>query len=249
MTASQGKTQITEFIRDIELMAGRFPDVNCRGIIDIFWWGIYQSIRVEVVQMGAHPERLSLDTIVKCAVRVEDSIVEAELQKPKESPREGHTWGRFANQTSRPKPYRPPCEANKQYKVEGKERVCANAVTPQPQAGPSRTEGGHPRHARRGKKISKERRDQLRAEGKCFQCEQQGHSQRDCLELNMMRPLKVQVNNVNVAQLERLSKAREKADLQVGHISIVSNGTMEDDATPEMKRAYKLCTAVWGEDE
>ena len=126
--------------------------------------------------MGAHPERSSLDTIVKCAVRAEDSIVEVELQKQKEYPREGRTWGRFANRTSGPKPYRPPREADKQYKVEGKERVRANAVTPQPQAGPSRTEGGRPRHARKGKKISKERRDQLRAEGKCFQCEQPGHS-------------------------------------------------------------------------
>ena len=44
MTASQGKARITEFIRDIELMAGRFSDVNRRGIIDIFWWGIHQSI-------------------------------------------------------------------------------------------------------------------------------------------------------------------------------------------------------------
>ena len=161
MTASQGKTRITEFIRDIELMAGRFPDVNRRGIIDIFWWGIHQSIRVEVVRMGAHPERSSLDTIVKCAVRAEDGIVEAELQKQRESPREGRTWGRFANRTTGPKPYRPPCEAEKQYKVEGKEHVRANAVTPQPQAGPSRTEGRRPGHARKGKKISKEKRDQL----------------------------------------------------------------------------------------
>ena len=249
MTASQGKARITEFIRDIELMAGRFPDVNRRGIIDIFWWGIHQSIRVEVLRMGAHPERSSLDTIVKCAVRAEDSIVESELQEQKENPREGRTWGRFANRTSGPKPYRPPREADKQYKADGKERVRANAVTPQPQAGPSRTEGGRPRHVRKGKKISKEKRDQLRAEGKCFQCEQTGHSQRDCPELNTMRPPNVRVNNVNVARLERLSRAREKADLQVGHISMIPDGAIEEDATPEMKRAYERCAAAWGEDE
>ena len=64
-----------------------------------------------------------------------------------------------------------------------------------------------------------------------------------------MRPPNVRVNNVNVARLERLSRAREKADLQVGHISMIPDGAIEDDATPEMKRAYERCAAAWGEDE
>ena len=40
MSATQGKTRITEFVRDIEIMADCFPDVNERGIIEIFqlWW-------------------------------------------------------------------------------------------------------------------------------------------------------------------------------------------------------------------
>ena len=54
MNASQGRTRITEFIRDIELMAGCFPDINKRGIIEIFWWGMHQPIRAKVLEMGAH---------------------------------------------------------------------------------------------------------------------------------------------------------------------------------------------------
>ena len=45
MNATQGKTRVTEFVRDIEIMADRFPDVNERGIIKIFWNGMNQSIR------------------------------------------------------------------------------------------------------------------------------------------------------------------------------------------------------------
>jgi len=37
MTASQGKTRITDFIRDIEMMADQFPDINECGIIEILW--------------------------------------------------------------------------------------------------------------------------------------------------------------------------------------------------------------------
>ncbi|KAF9785380.1 hypothetical protein BJ322DRAFT_1020915 [Thelephora terrestris] len=84
MAATQGKSRITEFIRDIELMADRFPDVNSRGIIDIFWGGMHQAIRVEVLKMGAHPERSDLTTIADCAARAEDGLLEAELQKQKD---------------------------------------------------------------------------------------------------------------------------------------------------------------------
>ena len=248
MTANQGRTRVSEFIRDIELMAGRFPDVNKRSIIEIFWWGIRPALRVEVIKMGANPERSSLDTIVDCAIRAEDSILEAELAQKKETVKEGRTWGRFANRSSGPRPYRPSREDGHQARGEGRERVRANAVTPQPRAGPSRTEGRHAKRAQRGKKISREKRDQLRAEGKCFQCEQQGHSQRDCPELNTLRPPRMRVNNVEIARLERLAKAKDKADLQVGHVSLETD-TVEDDATPTMQKVYQQCADIWGSDE
>ena len=81
MTATQGRMRITEFIRDIEIMADRFPDVNERGIIEIFWWGIHPDIRVEVLKMGAHPERSSLEKMVECAVRAEEGIIKANLMR------------------------------------------------------------------------------------------------------------------------------------------------------------------------
>ena len=153
-----------------------------------------------------------------CAIRAEDSLLEAELALKRESTKEGRTWGRFVNRSSGPKPYQPTREDERLAKGEGRERVHTNAVTPQPQAGPSRPDGRHVKHARKGKKISKEKRDQLHVEGKCFQCEQLGHSQRDCPELNTLRPPNMRVNNVEIARLERLAKVKDKADLQVGHI-------------------------------
>ena len=230
-------------------MAGRFPDVNKRGIIEIFWWGIRSALRVEVLRMGAHPERSSLTTIVDCAIRAEDSLLEAELALRKESTKEGRTWGRFANRSNGPKPYQPTREDGRQAKGDGRERVRANAVTPQPRGGPSRADGRRAKHARKGKKVSREKRDQLRAEGKCFQCEQPGHSQRDCPELNTLRPPNVRVNNVEIARLERLAKVKDRADLQVGHISLETNDPSEDDATPTMRKVYWQCANIWGSDE
>ena len=67
MSATQGKSQISDFIRDVEIMADRFPDVNERSIIDIFWWGMNQQICTRVVEMGINPERSSLSKMVKYA--------------------------------------------------------------------------------------------------------------------------------------------------------------------------------------
>src|ERR1700679_3613815 len=61
MTATQGKSLITDFIRDIEIMAGHVPDVNDRGIIEIFWAGMHRNIRARVLEMGGNPEHSSLE--------------------------------------------------------------------------------------------------------------------------------------------------------------------------------------------
>lgn len=93
MSVTQGKTQITEFVRDIERMAGRFPDVNKRGLIEIFWWGINPQIHVDIVWMEGNTEKYSMKKLVDYAVKAEDSI---EFLRQKE----GRTWGRFANNQS-----------------------------------------------------------------------------------------------------------------------------------------------------
>ena len=50
--------------------------------------------------------------------------------------------------------------------AEGRERVKANVMTPQPNAESSRPANGCQKHFKKGKKISCEKRDQLRVEGK-----------------------------------------------------------------------------------
>ena len=44
--AVQGKRQIQDFVWEIEKLAARFPDVNKRTIIQMFWNGINQESRL-----------------------------------------------------------------------------------------------------------------------------------------------------------------------------------------------------------
>ena len=248
MTAIQGKSEVTDFARDLEIMADRFPDVNERSIIEIFWWGLQEPIRVRAVGMGANPERSTLDKMIKCAVRAEDMIRESERLSQRRD-RDGRNWGRFANRVSGTKPYRPANEGNKPDRSDGQERVRANAVTPQPAAGPSRPSGQGEQQKRRGRKISRAKRDQLRADGKCFQCERTGHSQKDCPNLNTMRPPAITAGSVNIARLERFADARERADLQVGSVVLDTSDDCDPEATLMMWRARELCMEAWGVDD
>ena len=85
MSATQGKLQISDFIRDVEIMADHFPDVNERSIIDIFWWGMNQQICTRVVEMGINPECSSLSKMVKYATQVEDGMHESDKQQAHDS--------------------------------------------------------------------------------------------------------------------------------------------------------------------
>ena len=76
-----------------------------------------------------------------------------------------------------------------------------------------------------------------------------GHSQKDCPDLNTMRPCGVVAANVNIACLERLADVRDQADLQVGSMGLGSGLDDGEETTPTMWRAYKQCTEAWGEDE
>jgi len=246
MSATQGKSEVIDFYKDIEIMADHFPDVNERSKIEIFWWGMNQAIRAEAIKMGAHQERSSFEEIAKCAILAEESLNASSVQVS----RDARGWGRFANRTDGPKPYRPSNGEGGSGRNTGQERVRANAVTPQPGGSSSRDNDRNrgDKKKRFGKKISRTKRDELRAEGKCFQCEKTGHSQRDCPQLNTMRPPVLSAGNVDIARLERLSGARDRADLQVGSVALNGDCNNDWETTPAMRRAYELCAEAWGED-
>jgi hypothetical protein len=65
MSAYQGKKTVRDFIRDIRSLAKRFPDVTERHLVQIFWDGADQYIRVKWLDRGMSPEESSLEKLVK----------------------------------------------------------------------------------------------------------------------------------------------------------------------------------------
>jgi hypothetical protein len=155
-------------------------------------------------------------------------------------------WGRFASRTNGPQPYRPVKEESESGSRGKPDRVRVNAMTPQPHAEQSQPRGQERR--RHGRKISRAKREQLRAAGKRFQCEEKGHDQRNCPKLYSVRRPTVNVNNIDLVCLKRLSVSNNAADIRVGAMSFETEGAT-DDATWPMRRANELCALEWGDDD
>lgn len=94
----QGKKRVRDFVREVELLAARFPDVNERSRTQIIWKGFTQSIRLRLIEWGVSPEYSPLEKIVRKAVDIEnrEETYKRELRVTKSPPPE-RKWGRFSS--------------------------------------------------------------------------------------------------------------------------------------------------------
>ncbi|KAI0045057.1 hypothetical protein FA95DRAFT_1458585, partial [Auriscalpium vulgare] len=73
MSSVQGKSEVRDFVRDLESLATRFPDVTHMQLVQIFWKGVHQYIRLHLIKKGLNPESTPLPKLVKHAARCEDA--------------------------------------------------------------------------------------------------------------------------------------------------------------------------------
>ena len=130
--ATQGKRRIRDFVRDIEKLTARFPDVNERAVIQTFWNSMNHHIHLRLIEWGTSPEHTSLERIIKRSIAMEASgeAYRRELSTSKVEPPK-REWGRFVNRTTGPQPYRPVDEGTGSTYKGSNLRVRTNAVAHQ----------------------------------------------------------------------------------------------------------------------
>jgi len=89
------------------------------------------------------------------------------------------------------------------------------------------------------RRISRVKRDQLRAAGKCFQCEETSHDQRNCPKLHSMRRPAMGVGSVVFVGMIGTTTGQDDAE----------GASNNPEATGPECRAYELCAMEWGDDE
>ena len=98
--------------------------------------------------------------------------------------------------------------------------------------------------------MSRAKRDELRAAGKCFQCEETEHDQRNCPKLHSMRRPAVNATRIEAARQEQVSGTRGTPEIRLNVMALLPEADiLRDDTTSSMQRAYELCTLEWGPDD
>ncbi|KZV59545.1 hypothetical protein PENSPDRAFT_548460, partial [Peniophora sp. CONT] len=66
-----GRSTVRDFARDLEVLAERFPEVTPQQIKEIFWKGVHQYIRKELISRGLAVERHKLKRMLRHASQIE----------------------------------------------------------------------------------------------------------------------------------------------------------------------------------
>ncbi|KAJ3474470.1 hypothetical protein NLI96_g12440 [Meripilus lineatus] len=220
--ATQGTAKIRDFVRDLETLAERFEDVTDIQIVKIFWKGMHQYLRLYLIKKGYTPETTKLSKLVKHASRRERAQeVKEREEREFRGKRPGRGWGRFKNRTTGPesvkqaeqatiKPDTTPKPSNPSKKPENP----IKGAQENPQKGKSKDS---PRE--RKNPLSKEERDRLRAEGRCFNCKDIGHESRNCPKRKTAKAPTMHAGSVRFDKLEQLAK-QARQTLNVSAIRI-----------------------------
>jgi hypothetical protein len=245
---TQGKREVREYTEEIEKLARRFNEMTERTVVLKFWDGLDPELREMMIPLGIEPETHDLNIMIQTAELVETQRNERTRNRSgrkedvKKQPK--REWTRFKNRTGGNANYRPGDREEKPASNKP-DRVQANAVSPQ-------------QHESKGKGVQQKRHsraklDSLRAEGRCFNCQETGHEQWNCPKLNSMRPPRpfIKTGAINLTKMDRLAERKEKADVYLGHISIQEPDPIAQ-ALQELEdvefRVHELCEEAWGED-
>ncbi|KAJ7892509.1 hypothetical protein B0H14DRAFT_3684971 [Mycena olivaceomarginata] len=242
MSAYQGKKTVRDFIRDIRSLAKRFPDVTERHLVQIFWDGADQYIRVKWLDRGMSPEESSLDKLVKWAMRFEKSKEALDKEQRDWRPKpEGRTWGRFKNRARGNEPWTPPDDNDKETSDTSTGRKTDKSAKNNQSAGKwakdkQKEKSGKPKSFK--PKWSPEEMDQMRAENKCFTCGEVGHQSRNCPDKHQAKAPKQKVS-VGVARydylnslgLDDLAKAKDESSVHTDSVRVEDSDELPDPST------------------
>ena len=259
---TQGKRRVREYVREIEMISKKFPEMSERTLVLKFWDGLNPELREFMALMNTEPELDEISDIVEKAELAEKARDERNREKgrrpegDKQPPK--REWTRFKNRTGGNRHFKPGNRDEKPNPNKS-DKVRSNAMSPQntpsqPSASGSRNQGGPKgKFNKQPRKLSREQLDALRAAGKCFNCRETGHEQRNCPKLNSMRPPRPAIGSgsISFAKMEELADRKEKADIYLGHVSLNGSDPIADESREleELEiRIHRMCEAAWEQD-
>ncbi|KAJ3474431.1 hypothetical protein NLI96_g12462 [Meripilus lineatus] len=207
--ATQGTAKIRDFVRDLETLAERFEDVTDIQIVKIFWKGMHQYLRLYLIKKGYTPETTKLSKLVKHASRRERAQeVKEKEEREFRGKRPGRGWGRFKNRTNGPENVKQAEQTTAKHETTLKPANSAKKPENSPKGNQENSQNKKGKDSPRERKnpLSREERDRLRAEGRCFNCRDVGHESRNCPKRKTAKAPTVHAGSVRFDKLEQLAK-------------------------------------------
>ncbi|KAG8937871.1 hypothetical protein FRC00_012123 [Tulasnella sp. 408] len=200
----QGSRTTREFLRELRTLGNRLPDIGDVQIRLQYWEGSNQYLRVEWAKSGMDPESTTLAELEVAAERFEmaETLKKGEDRRTSKPSRLSSAVEKSEKRADKKKE-RPRRWQNKPgQKIRWKKSAR--------ETGTSETSPPEKRYAKREKsgdvqegkgKLSKARKDELRASNKCFHCEQVGHLAVNCPVKKTIRP---SVGAISLPSIETL---------------------------------------------
>ncbi|KAF7324030.1 DNA/RNA polymerase [Mycena kentingensis (nom. inval.)] len=235
MSAKQGNSKVRDFVRDIESLANRFRDITERHLQQIFWTGLRQHLRLHLIGEGHDPENSTLEQMAICAAREEKKKDAYELEqrlagKPSNwayrdsyggpingwnGQNNGQNYRKTNSNWSRGRGQQSNSNNSNPHGSGAKTETAAPAKNAQN----GKSEGGRKRE--RPPRMDKEKRDRLRAESRCFNCEEVGHESRNCPERKTAKAPKMGASAAKFKGAEARGTAARAANVRVSIIRVV----------------------------
>lgn len=237
---AQGKRRVRDYLREIEMIARKFGEMSERTLVLKFWDGLDPELREIMALMNAEPEVDDINEMAEKAEQAERSLDERTRERNRRNDvgRQGpprREWNRYRNNRTGMIKDSEPEEKEEDSSPDAMEKIRANAISPQhershhqntsaPRNPPN--QNVQKKFGPQVPKLSRDKLDNLRAEGRCFNCRDKGHEQRNCPQLNSMKPPRpiVKAGAISFTRMEELAERKEQADLFVGCVSIAMAG-------------------------
>ncbi|KAG8908259.1 hypothetical protein FRB99_008324 [Tulasnella sp. 403] len=213
LNCSQKERTVREFLREVRTLGQQLPDVDDVQMRLRFWAGSKGYLRVKWAESGYDPENNSLSELEEAAERFE----QADYLRRKE---ENRVAGNSKHDHRRRHERRDQSRSQRHRKDEDRDSdslQVARIGLPNGQKkkmGPKRDAKYDSRKARlnvkaKGPRLSRTEMDELRAEGKCFECREVGHRANDCPKRTSAPRPAIASSSVTFREIDQLVDIRD----------------------------------------
>ncbi|EUC57545.1 retroviral aspartyl protease, partial [Rhizoctonia solani AG-3 Rhs1AP] len=206
----QGESSVQDYFAELARLRMRLREIDDRQHVLRAWDGAAQYIKVGWALKGISAETANIETLREIALDIERAHkIKRSIEK---SGNDKSNSRRDRSRSPQRKPDRRANYTSNGNNQNGKYRGGDNRNQPSGNGNGNRVDrrnngkqnGGRDGGSDGRRKLSEEKKSELRAAGKCFECENTGHLSKDCPKFHRAKPAHIRANAVKVKPLDKI---------------------------------------------